>query len=123
MAVIADVVIVAALLTGIVLGARNGLLQSLAGVIVTVVAFLGAVWLANRFAEPVAQWLRPILEQSPIAAIFCTGKKSFSLYNRYIRPVTGREAFCLPSTSPANCRNQNLETLTDAYRALLSFLG
>lgn len=63
MAVIADVVIVAALLTGIVLGARNGLLQSLAGVIVTVVAFLGAVWLANRFAEPVAQWLRPILEQ------------------------------------------------------------
>ena len=77
----------------------------------------------SSIRDPVPNDLRPILEQSPIAAIFCTGKKSFSLYNRYIRPVTGREAFCLPSTSPANCRNQNLETLTDAYRALLSFLG
>ena len=63
MAVIVDVVIVAALLTGIVLGARNGLLQSLAGVIVVVVAFLAAIWLAGRFADPVAQWLQPILEQ------------------------------------------------------------
>ena len=77
----------------------------------------------SSIRDPVPNDLRPILEQAPIAAIFCTGKKSFSLYNRYIRPVTGREAFCLPSTSPANCRNQNLETLTDAYRALLSFLG
>ena len=46
----------------------------------------------SSIRDPVPNDLRPILEQSPIAAIFCTGKKSFSLYNRYIRPVTGREA-------------------------------
>lgn len=63
MAVIADVVIAAVLLAGIVLGARRGLLQSLAGVVIVVVAFFCAAWVARRFADPVAQWLQPILEQ------------------------------------------------------------
>jgi len=62
-AVIVDVVIVAALLAGIVLGARRGLLQSLAGLVIVVVAFLGAAWVAQKLADPVAQWLQPILEQ------------------------------------------------------------
>lgn len=64
MAVITDVVIVAVLLAGIVLGARRGLLQSLAGVVVVVVALFCAAWVARRFADPVAQWLQPILERT-----------------------------------------------------------
>jgi len=64
MAVITDVVIVAVLLAGIVLGARRGLLQSLAGVIVVVLAFFCAAWVARHFADPVARWLQPILEQT-----------------------------------------------------------
>ena len=66
--------------------------------------------------------LRPILDTAPIAAIFTTGKKAFSLYNRHILPVTGREAFCLPSTSPANCRYETMDTLTAAYRVLLEYI-
>lgn len=76
----------------------------------------------SSIREPVPNDLRPILDAAPIAAIFCTGKKSYSLYNRHIRPVTGREAICLPSTSPANCRNQDLDSLTEAYRMLLQYM-
>ena len=64
MAVIVDVVIVAVLLTGIVIGARRGFLQSVAGVAVVIAALFCAAWVARRFADPVAQWLEPILAKA-----------------------------------------------------------
>ena len=76
----------------------------------------------SSIRDPVPNDLRPILDAAPIAAIFTTGKKAFALYNRHIRPVTGRDAVCLPSTSPANCRYETMSTLTEAYRALLEYL-
>lgn len=76
----------------------------------------------SSIRDPVPNDLRPILAEAPIAAIFTTGKKAFSLYTRYIRPAIGRDALCLPSTSPANCRYETMETLTAAYRALLQYL-
>ena len=45
--------------------------------------------------------LRIILDSSPIERIYCNGKKSYEMYEKYIRPEIGREAVCLPSTSPA----------------------
>ena len=62
--------------------------------------------------------LTPLLMQAPIREIYTTGKKAFLLYRRYLLPNTGREAVCLPSTSPANCRWETLETLTEAYSVL-----
>jgi TDG/mug DNA glycosylase family protein len=62
-----------------------------------------------------------ILNNAPIQALFCTGKKSWSLYHRLIEPVNGRSAFCLPSTSPANCA-VSFEKLCENYRLILSFL-
>ena len=58
--------------------------------------------------------VRRILEQCPVERIFCNGRKSFEMYNRYILPDTGREAVCLPSTSPANAQ-WSLERLTAAW--------
>jgi len=46
--------------------------------------------------------LRPILETAPIRRIFCNGGTAFRLYGRYQRPLLGRDAVLLPSTSPAN---------------------
>jgi uncharacterized membrane protein required for colicin V production len=63
MAVIVDIVIVAVMLAGIVLGARRGLLKSIAGVAVVVVALLCAAWIAQRFADPAAKWLEPLLKE------------------------------------------------------------
>ncbi len=46
--------------------------------------------------------LSGILNGAKIRQIFCNGQTAFRLYQRFLRPVTGREAVCLPSTSPAN---------------------
>ena len=48
--------------------------------------------------------IRIITENCDIKKIFCNGKKSHELYRKYIEPVTGREAVCLPSTSPATAQ-------------------
>lgn len=61
--IIADVVVAAALVLAAVIGAKRGLLKSLAGVIIIVAAFFGASWAADAFDEPVAQWMRPMLEE------------------------------------------------------------
>ena len=46
--------------------------------------------------------LRVILDHAPIRTICVNGKTAYRYYERYMRPRTGREAVCLPSTSPAN---------------------
>lgn len=43
-----------------------------------------------------------ILKAAPIRAVFCNGNKAAELYERFLLPVTGRDAVRLPSTSPAN---------------------
>lgn len=59
----ADIIIIAVLILGIVVGVKRGLLQSLAGVIVVVLAFFGASLIADALAEPVARYLQPLMEQ------------------------------------------------------------
>lgn len=43
-----------------------------------------------------------ILDRAPIERIYTNGGTAHRLYCRYLQPHTGREAVCLPSTSPAN---------------------
>ncbi len=62
--------------------------------------------------------LSVILNHSPIRKICCNGKTSWQLYEKWIRPQTGREALCLPSTSPANAQ-WTLERLTEAWAEIL----
>ena len=57
--------VLAAVLVGLVwLGAKRGLMKSLAGVISVGAAFFGASWCANRFVTPVSRWLEPLLRES-----------------------------------------------------------
>ncbi len=46
--------------------------------------------------------LRRILSRADIKEIFVNGKTAEKYYNKYIKDIIGREAVCLPSTSPAN---------------------
>ncbi len=59
--------------------------------------------------------------ESDIRQVFTNGKKSHEIYTRYCLPQTGREAFCLPSTSPANAA-WNMERLADAWKVILAYL-
>ena len=61
--------------------------------------------------------LRIILDNCPISRIFCNGRKSHEMYVKYIQPELGREAVCLPSTSPANAQ-WSLERLVAAWSVL-----
>ena len=61
--------------------------------------------------------LSVILNNAPIERIYCNGKKSHELYIKYIEPMTGRKAVCLPSTSPANAQ-WTLERLIDAWQVI-----
>ena len=58
-----------------------------------------------------------ILNSCSIERIYCNGRKSHELYQRYIEPETGREAVCLPSTSPSNAK-WTLEKLTEAWSVI-----
>ena len=62
--------------------------------------------------------LRIILDHAPIGRIYCNGRKSHEMYEKYILPSLGREAACLPSTSPANAA-WSLEKLIAAWSVIL----
>ena len=61
-----------------------------------------------------------ILDSCDIRAIFCNGRKSHDLYRKLIAPVTGRDAICLPSTSPANAQ-WRLPDLIEAWSVIRSY--
>ena len=63
----------------------------------------------------------PILEKAAIRQIYCNGKTSARLYERYCLAQTGREAVTLPSTSPANAA-WSLERLAESWRQILEYL-
>ena len=72
-----------------------------------------------RNAEP--NDLRLITDNCDIRAIYCNGKKSLEIYNKYIEPVLGRTAEALPSTSPANAA-WSLERLIEVWSVILKYL-
>lgn len=71
--------------------------------------------------NPIANNLRPILDASPIRAIFTTGAKAAMYYEKLILPHTNMPAIALPSPSPANCRYYTLETLSEAYAIIRQY--
>ena len=61
--ILADLILLALLLIGLVLGWRQGFVQALTRIIVVVAALLLASWIAGKLAEPAARWLEPILSE------------------------------------------------------------
>ncbi len=69
----------------------------------------------------VANDLTEILEKADIRQIFVNGKTAEKYYNKYICNTIGREAVCLPSTSPANA-GWSLEKLVEAWAVIKEYL-
>ncbi len=59
-----------------------------------------------------------ILSRADIKKIFVNGKTAKKYYDLYIKPTIGREAICLPSTSPANA-TYSLARLTEEWSKAL----
>ncbi len=66
--------------------------------------------------------LSVIFKKANLRAVFTTGKKAGALYQKYCYPHTKKEAVCLPSTSPANCRYYTYEKLLKEYKIILEYL-
>ena len=69
----------------------------------------------------VANDLTDIFKNADIRQIFVNGKTAEKYYNKYIRNTIGREAICLPSTSPANA-GWSVEKLVDAWSVIKEYL-
>lgn len=63
-----------------------------------------------------------IIGNSNIQKIFTTGKKAYDLYNKYLLPITKKEAIYLPSTSPANCAF-SIDDLVEKYKIIKEFIN
>lgn len=61
--------------------------------------------------------LTKILDIAEIQTIFVNGKTAEKFYNKYIRDTIGREAVCLPSTSPANAA-WSVDRLTEVWKQI-----
>ena len=61
--------------------------------------------------------LTHILDNANIQQIFVNGKTAEKYYNKYIKNQLGREAVCLPSTSPANAA-WSVERLTEVWKII-----
>ncbi len=55
---------------------------------------------------------------SDIRQVFTNGRKSYEIYTKYCLPLTGREAICLPSTSPANAAF-TMDKLAEAWSVIV----
>ena len=73
----------------------------------------------SSIRDAVPNDIRPILAGAPIHRIYTNGQTSFRLYRKYILPEIGREAVCLPSTSPANAA-WSFDRLLFAWSAIRS---
>lgn len=63
--------------------------------------------------------IETILSEAPIRQIFTNGATAHRLYRRFLQERIGREAICLPSTSPANAA-WSLDHLAEAWSVILS---
>ena len=72
----------------------------------------------SSIRDAVPNDIRPILAGAPIREIYTNGQTSFRLYRKYLLPEIGREAVCLPSTSPANAA-WSFERLLSVWSTIL----
>jgi len=61
--VIMDAIVVIILVVAVYYGAKRGLLQSLAGLVIVFMALVGAGMVAGTFTEPVTEFVAPLIEE------------------------------------------------------------
>ena len=68
----------------------------------------------SSITNVIANDLSEILEGADIQKIIVNGKTAEKYFNKYTRDAIGRDAFCMPSTSPANAA-WSLERLSEEW--------
>lgn len=76
----------------------------------------------NSIKDVIPNDIKKIVDESKIKAVFTTGAKAYSLYNKYLLKDVGIEAIKLPSTSPANCKRGIEKVLVNSYSKIREYL-
>ena len=76
----------------------------------------------NSIKNPVVNDFTEIIANSKVKYIFTTGKKATELYNKLCYAKTNIKAVYLPSTSPANRKYHNFDSLVKEYSIIKEFL-
>lgn len=71
----------------------------------------------STITDVVPNDLTPLFDRCADLRVFTNGKTADAYYRRYQMPLCGREAVCLPSTSPANAA-WNVQKLCEAWRQI-----
>ncbi len=64
--------------------------------------------------------IKKIIENSNIKVIFTTGKTAYKYYLKFFKETIHLPVFCLPSTSPANCKVKTDELIQE-YKVIKSY--
>lgn len=75
----------------------------------------------SSIKNAVANDISHIIDNAPIVKIFVNGKTAERYYNKYIKDKIGKEAICLPSTSPANA-TWGIERLVEEWKIILNWI-
>ena len=106
-AILADIVIAVVLVLAVVQGACKGFVKSLAGVVIVAGALIGASFVANTFADPVADWLGPVIEEN--------------ILEQLVTEDTATDAESLLST--LHFRGESLQKMVDEVMAQVKETG
>lgn len=71
----------------------------------------------SSIKDVVANDISVILKSADIRTIYVNGKTAEKYFNKYTKKVIGRDAICLPSTSPANAA-WSLDKLIEKWRVV-----
>ncbi len=72
----------------------------------------------SSIKNPVVNDINGLLEHTNICIVFTTGAKASSLYKKYCSESIKIPSIALPSTSPANCRFYNFDSLKESYKII-----
>lgn len=76
----------------------------------------------SSIRNPIANQFKPMIENSSMQAIFTTGITATKLFNTLAAREAGMAAQYLPSTSPANRRQQNSAVYWELWNRITSYL-
>jgi len=76
----------------------------------------------SSIKNPVVNDFTEILANSKIKTIFTTGMTATKIYNKYCAEKNGINSIYLPSTSPANRKYYNFESLVKEYKIIKEYL-
>ena len=98
LALTVDFLICGLVVACIVIGARRGLVKSLAGLAIVVLALWGASFCAKQLTQPISDWLQPMVEQHMVQKLLPDNPEEYSNLPEMVQEIieqsqeTGHEA-------------------------------